>query len=146
MTVADDARERIRQALDQYRNKVECAEAKARAPKKPRKHDEANTQQQIIKALHALPGVWVSRNTVGVGRYATGGIVSYGLGKGSADILCVVSPRGRAVWLEVKSATGRQTPEQATFQARQEALGAVYRVCRSVKEALDAIEEARRGP
>ena len=144
MTVADDARERIRQALDKYRSKVECAEAKARQPKKPRKHDEANVQGAIIKALHALPGVWVSRNTVGVGRYATGGIVSYGLGKGSADILCVVSPRGRAVWLEVKSATGRQTPEQAVFQARQEALGAVYRVCRSVEEALAAIEEARR--
>ena len=150
MSVTDDRLASVRSAIGRYwqRQSDDRAREAARAakPAEPRKHEEADTQAAIIKALRKLPDVWCARNTVGTGRYDNGGIVAYGLGKGSADILCVVAPRARACWLEVKSSTGRQTPHQAEFQARQEALGAVYRVCRSVEDALEAVEEARRGP
>jgi hypothetical protein len=138
----------VRDALDRYWRKLagerERAELAASKPRAERKHEEADTQRAIVRALRRLPGVWIARNTVGAGRYDNGGIVTYGLGTGSADLLAVVAPHGRACWLEVKSSTGRPTESQLAFGEKQQSLGAVYCVVRSVEEALRAIEEARR--
>lgn len=49
--------------------------------------------------------------------------------------LCFVLPDRTAAFMEVKSATGRQSPEQKAFQARCEAIGTPYVVVRSSYEA-----------
>jgi hypothetical protein len=41
---------------------------------------------------------------------------------------------GRTAWIELKTATGRQSPEQRAFQAAEEAIGALYAVVRSLDE------------
>lgn len=48
---------------------------------------------------------------------------------------CLVLPDGRAAFLEVKSATGRLSPEQKAFAERCAASGAVCTVVRSSREA-----------
>lgn len=49
---------------------------------------------------------------------------------------------GRAIYIEVKTATGRQRPEQKAFQAAVERAGGIYIVARSPGEAIDAVLSA----
>ncbi len=60
---------------------------------------------------------------------------------GISDVVIVVPPTGRFLGLEIKSAKGCLRPVQKAFQARVEAMGAHYRVVRSLKEAQDAVAE-----
>lgn len=47
--------------------------------------------------------------------------------------------RGRALAIEVKRATGRQSPEQAAFQKAWEARGGLYILARSVEDVLEKL-------
>lgn len=58
---------------------------------------------------------------------------------GTADIIGCV--RGQMVALEVKTDTGKQSPEQVRWQAAFEGAGGKYRVVRSVSEALAFVKE-----
>ena len=49
--------------------------------------------------------------------------------------LAFVLPDGRAAFLEVKTRTGRLSPEQRAFRDRCTAVGAPYAIVRSVEEA-----------
>lgn len=49
---------------------------------------------------------------------------------------------GRAIYIEVKTATGRQRPEQKAFQAAVERAGGIYILARSPGEAVDAVLSA----
>ncbi len=60
---------------------------------------------------------------------------------GISDVVIVVPPTGRFLGLEIKSAKGCLRPVQRAFQGRVEAMGAHYRVVRSLKEAQDAVAE-----
>lgn len=51
---------------------------------------------------------------------------------GHSDLLACVA--GRYVAIEAKSATGRQRPEQAAFQAAVERAGGVYVLARSLSD------------
>lgn len=44
------------------------------------------------------------------------------------------------VWIELKSAKGRQTPEQKSFQKQVEEVGHVYLVARNLDEVITAME------
>ncbi len=59
--------------------------------------------------------------------------------EGLPDIIVVVPPTGRLLGLEVKSKNGSLRPAQKAIRARMEASGAVYRVVRSLQEAMDAV-------
>jgi hypothetical protein len=51
--------------------------------------------------------------------------------------VAVVLTAGRMLWIEVKAAAGRQSPEQVAVQSRLEALGHVYLLVRSLQDVLD---------
>ena len=57
-----------------------------------------------------------------------------GLGsvKGVADLVALRD--GRTVWLEIKTATGRQTPDQVVFETAIVRHGGEYRVVRCVDD------------
>lgn len=66
--------------------------------------------------------------------------IKFGLGVGSADVVCCVG--GRFVALEFKSEDGTQSAEQRTWAGWIERAGGVYRVVRSVEEAVSAVHDA----
>ncbi len=59
-----------------------------------------------------------------------------GLGshKGIADLYCLKG--GRSVWVEIKTATGRQSDAQKQFEADVLTFGGEYWLVRSVDEAM----------
>ncbi len=86
-----------------------------------------------------MDGVVALRNTVGVARLGER-TITYGLGVGSADILVLLAPSGRAGWLEVKAPAGRLTESQQRFLDRMAQRGCGTAVVRSVAEAVAAVE------
>lgn len=96
---------------------------------------ESAIQRDILLALGALPHVRVFRNSVGLARDPRSGAkVRFGLCVGSSDLIGLC--RGRFLALEVKTATGRPTPEQLAFIAMVRAQGGIAGVVRSVADAL----------
>lgn len=65
--------------------------------------------------------------------------VSFGL-KGSADILGILAPAGRFLAIEVKTGTGKQTPQQVRFEHMIRVMGGVYILARSVSCVAKALE------
>ena len=65
-----------------------------------------------------------------------------GLKSGVADLVALLPER--VVFLEVKTAKGRQTASQSHFQELCEILGHQYSVVRSVEDALEAVGGVRR--
>ncbi len=113
---------------------------------KPRQkiEPERSVLARVIAALKAQPGVHAMRNSVG-GTRTVGGYVTYGLGTGSPDIVCIVAPMGRWVCIEVKRPKDSDAEEhQLAWLERARSLGAVAGVCRSPEEALALVEEARK--
>lgn len=53
-----------------------------------------------------------------------------------ADLTGLVGPWGRSLSVEVKSATGTQSPAQVAYQRTVEALGGIYILARSPESAL----------
>lgn len=95
---------------------------------------EIEIQDQIRLALGRNPDLVLFRNNIGVGD-VRGCKVRFGVGgPGGADIIGCY--RGRFVGVEIKTATGRQSPEQILFQNLIRAKGGIYVVLRSVEEAL----------
>jgi len=98
---------------------------------------EAEIQRDILAAIGALPGVLVERtNTGSAVDPRTGRVVRFGH-PGAPDIRCTIG--GRSLAIEVKSATGRQSPEQQRWQAAFEAAGGVYCLARCVDDATSAV-------
>jgi hypothetical protein len=64
--------------------------------------------------------------------------------KGSPDIRCTVA--GRALAIEVKTDTGRLSPEQRRWRDAHEAAWGLYVVARSAAEALEAVRAAMSDP
>lgn len=97
---------------------------------------ERDIQAEIMLALGSRPGVRVLRLNVGLARTARGAAVRFGR-PGMADLLVLVGPR--YLWIEVKSARGRQTKDQRNFERMVHALGGAYAVARSVDDAIAAL-------
>jgi hypothetical protein len=109
---------------------------------------EAQLQDEIRLALGQLEGVVVWRNNVGVGRVGVHGTpVRYGLAVGSADLVGLVrmpDGTGRFLAIEVKTARGVVSDEQARWLRLVRGLGGYAVVVRSVEDAIAAVEAARR--
>ena len=71
--------------------------------------------------------------------------VRYGLAKGSSDLIGILKPSGRLVSLEVKTESGRVSPEQELWLAMIRRFGGFAAVVRSVDDALAALDRARAG-
>lgn len=140
--------------------------AKTRAPE-----SEREILQAIRIELGRRPDCLVFRNSVGVAQH-DGRKQRFGLAKGSCDLVGIVTmpldldpisgahlPRaepargeklgphlvGRWFGLEVKTATGRVSPEQTMFLQLVRRFGGFGAVVRSVNEAVDAVERCKAG-
>jgi len=105
---------------------------------------EQQTQQSIRLALsRGDTRLW--RNNTGTLLDRQGRPVTFGLCKGSSDLIglrsITIGPehlgQRLAVFaaIEVKSATGRATPEQAAFIEQVQAMGGLAGIARSVSDA-----------
>ena len=108
---------------------------------------ETTLQQQIRLAVGTRPDARLFRNQcVALPDPRTGRLVTFGLARGSADLIgwrtVVVTPemvgQRLAVFtsIEVKTATGRLRPEQQAWLGVVRSAGGVAGVARSVPDAL----------
>ena len=110
----------------------------------PRSNAEETLQQAIVQHLILRADkrvIWYhvpngeSRSPRTAGRLKAMGVVA-----GVAD-LALVLPDGTPAFMEVKSAIGRQSPQQHKFEERCRAIGVRYTVVRSIDEALEVLGE-----
>lgn len=105
---------------------------------------EAAIQQDIRLTLGQTPGLRVFRNNVGAIKDRNNRLVRYGLATGSADLIgwqsvviteAMVGQRfARFLSVEVKTPTGRLSPEQETWRAAVLKAGGIAVVARSVED------------
>ncbi len=95
---------------------------------------ESAIQDRIRLALGNVPGLCLWRNNCGTAE-VRGYRVKFGVGNpGGADLIGVWN--GRFVAVEIKTPTGRQSPDQRKFQDLVESKGGEYVILRSVEDAL----------
>jgi hypothetical protein len=105
---------------------------------------EAAIQQDIRLALGQCPGIRTFRNNVGAIKDRNNRLVRYGLVTGSADLIgwqsvviteAMVGQRfARFLSVEVKTPTGRLSPEQETWRQAVLKAGGIAVVARSVED------------
>lgn len=83
----------------------------------------------------------IFRINVGKGYTKDGRYFETGVPVGFSDLFGVRRSDGRAVFIEVKTATGRIRPEQKNFIEQMRSCNAIAGVCRSVEDALKLITE-----
>lgn len=99
---------------------------------------------KIKLAVGTVGGVKVMRNQVGAAKMK-GFWVSFGLEKGSSDLVAIVAPYGRWLCLEIKRPKGSRFEEgQREWLAEMERYGAVAGAVSTVEEALALVVKARR--
>lgn len=118
--------------------KIRTKAVPRRTTKPQRRNETRDLTKPIEAALNAIPGVWASRNTVGIGYHRNGDPATWGLGTGSADIIgCAM---GYFFALEVKWPGESPTPQQRSWlRVMSEEKGALVAVVHSVEEAKAAI-------
>ena len=106
------------------------------------RQEEHNIQVGIVQYLR-LRGFEVFAIPNGGRRDAVTGakLKAEGVTAGAADMI-ILLPIGNVLFVEVKTAKGRQSPEQKAFQERVESLGFNYVIWRSVEDA----EKFRNSP
>lgn len=104
---------------------------------------ESTIQSEIRRVVGALPYVRLWRNNTGQIKDSRGVPVTFGLCKGSSDLIGIVAPHGRLLAIECKSPDGQVRPEQVMFIELVRKFGGVAGVARSVDEALELVKEAR---
>ena len=106
---------------------------------------ETDIHNRILVALskqyHPRGIFW--RQNAGRVRSDRGAWVSLGP-PGIADIVGVID--GRAVFVEVKTKTGRQREAQRKFQAAIEKAGGIYLIARSPEEAISGLRARLAAP
>ena len=66
-------------------------------------------------------------------------LVQFGLCKGSSDIIGIHCPTGRFLAVEVKTKTGRASPEQIQFIEAVRSSGGIAGIARSPADALELL-------
>ena len=109
------------------------------------RYDESKYQEQVICVLQRYYShVFFTAGFAGERLDGRAAVRRKRMGyrPGTPDIV-VLEARGgfHGLLIEMKSSTGRQTPEQKDFQKNAEARGYCYRVCKSTQEGVTAITE-----
>jgi len=102
------------------------------------KEKESDILRAVLQYLSFRPGFWFRSNTGAVVAEHRGKkrLIRFGI-KGAADIFGILPPAGRFVALEIKSKTGRQSPEQKSFQEEVEKAGGWYLLARGVSDLIE---------
>lgn len=103
--------------------------------------EEHRIQNEIRAALS--PYCIIFRMNVGSGRTEDGRFFSTGVPRGFSNLFGVRISDGRAVFIEVKTPSGRASVTQLNFLSRMRAAGAVAGICRSAEEAVKLINERK---
>lgn len=98
---------------------------------------EQDIQRLIMLALSEA-GCLIFRNNVGVLKNAAGIPIRFGLAIGSSDLIGI-APGGRFLAVEIKTPTGKATPEQIRFIEAVRARGGIAGIARSPQDALDLL-------
>ena len=101
--------------------------------------EEHSIQNQIRLALN--PYAVIFRANVGSGYTADGRYFSTGLPVGFSDLFGFRKSDGKAVFIEVKTQTGRLSEAQKNFIEKMRELGAIAGVARSPEDAIKIIME-----
>lgn len=80
------------------------------------------------------------RVNVGAFRTADGRFITSGVPKGFPDLFGFRKSDGKAVFIEVKTPTGRPSAEQKKFLETMRNYGAIAGICRSKEDALNLIK------
>ena len=99
---------------------------------------EKELQNVILRAFGTMSRLRIWRANTGVAQIGKR-FVRFGI-PGQADLTGIL-PDGRRLEVEVKSATGRQTRDQKSFQRMIEKFNGVYVLARSVEELRNALRE-----
>jgi hypothetical protein len=103
---------------------------------------ESQLQDRARLIFGADPAICLWRNNCGVAEIR-GHKIRFGVGNpGGADLLGLF--RGRFIAVEIKTATGRQTPEQRLYQQCVERHGGLYFIVRSENDAGALLAELHR--
>ena len=95
---------------------------------------EQDIQRLIMLALSEA-GCLIFRNNVGVLKNAAGIPIRFGLVVGSSDLIGI-APGRRFLAVEIKTPTGKATPEQLRFIEAVRFRGGIAGIARSPAEAL----------
>lgn len=95
---------------------------------------ETNIVKECLIAL-SKAGFMAWRQNTGALKDSNGRIVSFGLCKGSSDIIGI-APGGIFIAIECKASNGRIRPEQQTFIDNIRRMGGRAGVARSAEEAV----------
>lgn len=117
---------------------------------------ETGIQRAIMLALseagctvwrNNTAGAWIGRIVHRLGSQVTladAHMITFGLCVGSSDIIGI-APDGRFLAVEVKTATGRATPEQQKFIEHVRSRGGIAGIARSPSDALALLANHRKG-
>ena len=100
---------------------------------------EQDIQRLIMLALSEA-GCLIWRNNVGTLKNAAGIPIKFGLCVGSSDLIGI-APGGRFLAVEIKTPTGKPTPEQTRFIEAVRARGGIAGIARSPAEALALLSQ-----
>jgi hypothetical protein len=118
---------------------------------------EAETSRAILEYL-AAERIFAFRINTAAFKVDQRFFRAHSLGKGAADILAlprmeltVIYADGRTdamitipTWIEVKSPTGKQSPEQKTFEFDMRSRGHTYLLARSVDDVIKVVTGLRK--
>lgn len=99
--------------------------------------EEHRIQNEIRIAVS--PYAVIFRINVGKGRTVDGRYFETGVPKGFSDLFGIRKSDGKAVFIEVKTPTGRIRPEQKNFIDQMQKNGAIAGICRSSEDAVNLI-------
>lgn len=105
---------------------------------------EKRLQNLILLTFGTRGDMRLWRANVGVARMGPNRVVRFGV-PGQADLTGIL-PGGTRLEIEVKTATGEQSPEQRAYQRIIERFGGVYVLARSVEDVWDAIGRFLNAP
>lgn len=100
---------------------------------------ESDIQRLIMLALSEA-GCVIWRNNVGVLKNSAGIPIKFGLCVGSSDLVGI-APGGQFLAVEIKTPTGRATPEQLRFIDAVRKRGGIAGIARSPGEALALLSQ-----
>lgn len=101
--------------------------------------EEHNIQNQIRLALSEYCIIF--RINVGKVRTPDGRYFDTGVPTGFSDLFGVRKSDGKAVFIEVKTKTGKPTLKQQQFIQQMKLNGAIAGICRSTSEAINLVKE-----